>query len=70
MDRDTLLEHSVSWGLEPKPFTGVLHHLQAEEATLYQELVSGGIQKNLRLEQELVRYGRVESAIDSIISRS
>ncbi|MBI9096216.1 MAG: hypothetical protein JEY71_15215 [Sphaerochaeta sp.] len=70
MDRNTLLEHKVSWGLEPKPFTGVLHHLQTEEVNLYQELVSGGIQENLRLEQELVRYGRVESAIDSIVSKS
>ncbi|MGB4408142.1 MAG: Wadjet anti-phage system protein JetD domain-containing protein [Sphaerochaeta sp.] len=70
MDRYTLMEHKVSWGLEPKPFTGVLHHLEAQEADLYQELVSGRIQENLRLEQELVRYGRVESAIGSIVSKS
>lgn len=68
MDRDTLLEHKSSWVREPKPFTGNLHHLQAEEAALYQELVSDGIQENIRLEQELVRYGRVESAVGSIVS--
>jgi len=69
MDKATLLEHKVSWGLEPKPFTGGLHHLDVQEAALYMELVSGGIQGNLRLEQELVRYGRVESAICSIESQ-
>ncbi len=66
MDRATLLGHSSSWGREPKPFTGVLHHLKDEEASLYEELVTGRIQENLRLEQELVRYGRVEAAIESI----
>ncbi|MDA3823679.1 MAG: DUF2220 family protein [Bacteroidales bacterium] len=69
MDRDTLLEHKLSWGQEPKPFTGKLQHLEAEEMSLYQELVSGNIQENLRLEQELVRYGRVESAIESIMNQ-
>jgi len=69
MDRVTLLEHKTSWGREPKPCTGELHHLEAKEATLYQELISGRIQENLRLEQELVRYGRVESAICSIVSQ-
>lgn len=68
MDRATLMEHKVSWGNEPKPFTGVLQHLDAEEEALYQDIVFGRIRENLRLEQELVRYGRVESAIDSIIS--
>ena len=69
MDRATLLEHKSSWGLEPKPCTGVLNHLDAKEASLYQELIAGGLQENLRLEQELVGYTRVESAIEVITSQ-
>ena len=68
MDRATLLEHQGSWVLEPKPFTGKLHHLEAEEAALFQDLVSNGIGKNIRLEQELIRFGRVESTIRDIVS--
>ncbi len=70
MDRDTLLEHNTSWVIEPKPFTGVLHHLDVQETALFQKLVSGEIQRNLRLEQELIRYGRVESAVRTIVSPS
>ncbi len=66
MDRGTLVGHSSSWGREPKPFAGVLHHLDAEETSLYQEIVAGRIQENLRLEQELVGFGRVEEAIGRI----
>lgn len=69
MDRATLMEHTNSWGLEPKPFTGRLHHLDAEEEMLYQDLVFGRIQENLRLEQELIRFGRVESEIHSITTQ-
>jgi len=68
MDERTLIEHKISWGKEPKPFIGELHHLKAQEAALYQKLASGSIQENLRLEQELVRYGLVESAIVKIMS--
>jgi hypothetical protein len=68
MDESTLIEHKISWGKEPKPFIGELHHLKAQEAALYQKLISGSIQENLRLEQELVRYGLVESAIVKIMS--
>ena len=67
MDRATLMEHSLSWGNEPKPFTGVLHHLDADEEALYQDLVYGRIRENLRLEQELVSFGRVESEVGSIV---
>ncbi len=68
MDRHTLLEHKASWVQEPKPFTGVLPHLHAEEAALYQELADGTIEENIRLEQELIRYGKVESEIGRIVS--
>lgn len=70
MDRETLLEHRPSWVLEPKPFTGELQHLTTTEENLYKELGSGLIQKNIRLEQELIQYGMVESAIENIISQS
>lgn len=69
MDRYTLMEHEFSWVREPKPFTGRLHHLDAEEEPLYQDLVFGRIRENLRLEQELIGYGRVESAIASIATK-
>jgi hypothetical protein len=68
MDRATLLEHKISWVREPKPFLGNLRHLEAEEAALYQELASDMIQENIRLEQELIRYGEVEAAIGRILS--
>ena len=67
MDRVTLLEHNTSWVREPKPFIGELRHLEAEEKALYQVLASDGIQENIRLEQELIRYGEVESAIGRIL---
>ncbi len=68
MDKATLLEHRASWGVEPKPFIGELIHLKEEEASLYKELASGTIQPLLRLEQELIRYYKVELSISNIIN--
>lgn len=68
MDKATLLEHRASWGVEPKPFNGELHHLKDEEASLYKELASNNIQPLLRLEQELIRYSKVELSIRNIMS--
>lgn len=68
MDRATLMEHKDSWVYEPKPFIGVLHHLHVEEVALYEDIASGKVQENIRLEQELVRFGRVESEIGRIAS--
>lgn len=57
MDRGTLDQHRTFWGSEQTPFHGDLSQLTAPEQELYQAMCSGGIQPNLRLEQEHIGFG-------------
>ncbi|MBN2655946.1 MAG: hypothetical protein JXR86_02725 [Spirochaetales bacterium] len=60
MDRETLMNHKVSWGEEPKQFTGDLNHLTGEENRLFEDFKFNRIAQNLRLEQEFIRYGLIK----------
>lgn len=63
MDRPILTDHAFSWGSEPKPFTGDLNNLTEEELSVYDDLRFNRIRKNLRLEQEFVRFGHIKAAL-------
>jgi len=67
MDRETLISHRVHWGVEKTPSNAVLSKLNREELLLYDDLRSHRIEKNLRLEQEFIRYSRVLEVVGSII---
>jgi len=69
MDRQTLIEHELSWGEEPKQTHADLSHLTNDEFALYDELRGNKIRDNLRLEQEFIRYGKVKETVQAIISR-
>ncbi len=66
MDRTTLMDHQVVWGQEDKQTTRDLSRLQKEELALYDDLRDNRIRKNLRLEQERIRFCRLESFIRSL----
>lgn len=63
MDRATLLAFESQWGGEEKQTLRDLPRLNPEEMALYDDLRDNRIRKNLRLEQERVGFGWVESAI-------
>ncbi|HIJ87964.1 MAG TPA: hypothetical protein HPP97_09835 [Desulfuromonadales bacterium] len=63
MDRGTLLEFKSYWGVEGKQVLHDLPRLTLEEKALYNELRDNRICRNLRLEQEMISFGRVESAL-------
>jgi hypothetical protein len=63
MDLDTLLAHRGSWVTEGKQVARDLPRLTDEEAQVYGALVSGRYGDRVRLEQERVRYGSVQLAV-------
>lgn len=63
MDRNTLLAFETLWGEEEKQTLRDLPRLNPEERALYDDLRDNRIRKNLRLEQERIGFGRVESAL-------
>lgn len=63
MDRSTLLAFKTQWGEEEKPTLRDLPRLTLDERDLYNDLRDNRLQKNLRLEQEKVGFGWVESAL-------
>ncbi len=66
MDWQTLRDHEISWGEETKPTRVELKHLTQREQDLYDELRFDRIRKNLRLEQEFIRYSAVEKSVGQI----
>ncbi len=66
MDRVTLMNHRVHWGMEKTPTVFDLSNLTREEALLYNELRYNKVNPNLRLEQEFVDFYRVMEVIGSI----
>ncbi|WP_146755258.1 Wadjet anti-phage system protein JetD domain-containing protein [Arthrobacter sp. AQ5-05] len=56
MDKETLMDHRGFWGVETSPSKGTLVHLDAAEARLFGELVSGMHGQRIRLEQEQVNW--------------
>ncbi|MEK6698698.1 MAG: Wadjet anti-phage system protein JetD domain-containing protein [Nitrospirota bacterium] len=63
MDRNTLLAFEMLWGEEEKQTLRDLPRLNPEERALYDDLRDNRIRKNLRLEQERIGFGWVESAL-------
>lgn len=66
MDRVTLLAFETQWGTEDKPTLRDLCRLTPEEQALYNDLRDSRLRKNLRLEQERVGFGWVESALTAL----
>lgn len=67
MDRATLMAHEASWGQEDSQVLHDLPRLNATERALFDDLRDNRIRKDLRLEQEMVGFGWVESALSSIL---
>ncbi len=63
MDRATLLAHRGQWVTEPQPTAASLDLLDAEEAELYLDLVTGALGPSIRLEQERVSFAAIERAL-------
>jgi hypothetical protein len=59
MDRTTLLAHESQWLREPTPVSAELDRLDADEMTLYRDLVEDNLGPSVRLEQERVRFALV-----------
>lgn len=66
MDQATLMAHQALWGEETEPITHDLPRLTPSEAALYDQLRDNRIRKNLRLEQEHIDFGLVETAVREI----
>lgn len=66
MDRATLLAFELQWGTEEKQTLRDLKRLTDEEKALFDDLRDNRIRGNLRLEQERIGFGWVESALSLI----
>ena len=68
MDRTTLLEHQSLWGQEPadKRCNANLSRLTEAEQALYRELREDHLGERLRLEQEHVRFGWLQQALQGL----
>lgn len=63
MDHATLLAFEAHWGVEDKQTLRDLPRLNAEECALYDDLRANRLGRNLRLEQERIGFGWVETAL-------
>lgn len=63
MDRNTLLAFEMHWGEEDEQALRDLPRLNHEERALYDSLRDNRLGKNVRLEQERIGFGWVESAL-------
>jgi hypothetical protein len=65
MDQATLQAHRALWGREPadRRYTGDTSRLTADECTLFEDLLAGRCGDRVRLEQERIGYGWLESAL-------
>jgi hypothetical protein len=66
MDRSTLLAFETLWGEEEKQTLRDLPRLNPDERALYDDLRDNRVRKNLRLEQERIGFGWVESALSAL----
>lgn len=66
MDRATLMDHKPLWVSEPKPERRDLPRLTPDERALFDDLRDNRIGEHVRLEQERVRFGTLESALARI----
>lgn len=65
MDRATLEAHRALWGREPADwrYTGDISRLTAEECALFEDLLTDRYGDRVRLEQERIGYGWLETAL-------
>jgi hypothetical protein len=71
MDRATLLAFEAQWGVEDNQTLRDLPRLNSEECALYNDLRDNRLRLNLRLEQERIGFGWVESALAALeVARS
>ncbi len=68
MDRDTLLAHRVLWVREPERYDKPLARLDADEASVYDDLRLDRLGECVRLEQERIGFGRVLQAVVELLS--
>lgn len=66
MDHATLLAFKAQWGEEEKQTLRDLPRLNQEERALYDNLRDNRLGKNVRLEQERIGFGWVESALAAL----
>ena len=68
MDRETLLAHELQWGTELQPLRRDLTRLSAPERELFDDLRDNRIREGVRLEQERIRFGWVQRALEGLQS--
>jgi hypothetical protein len=66
MDRETLLGHRQYWITEPEPVKRDLRRLTDLENQLYNDLRFGSFGPSIRLEQEMINFTQVESALQQL----
>jgi hypothetical protein len=66
MNRDTLMAHRSLWGREDVPCRAALSRLAEDERALFDDLVSGRLGENVRLEQERISYAFLERSLKTI----
>lgn len=66
MDRATLMAFESAWGEEETPTLRDLPRLNPEERALFDDLRDNRIRRNLRLEQERIGFGWLESALAAL----
>lgn len=69
MDRDTLMVHESLWGNEKDQALQDLPSLTTDERGLFDDLRDNRIRKNLRLEQEFIGFGWLESALAKLAGK-
>jgi hypothetical protein len=70
MDRTTLEAHRALWGHEPaeRRYTGNTSRLTADERALFEDLLADRCGERVRLEQERIGYGWLETALRARLS--
>ncbi len=63
MDRETLLSHRDHWSLEASPARRLPENLTDLEQALYQDLAADIYGRGVRLEQERVRFSRLQATL-------
>ncbi len=66
MNRETLMAHRSFWVCEHAPYRAALSRLEADERTLFDDLVYDRLGEKVRLEQERVSYAFLERHLDMI----
>ncbi|MBE2260725.1 MAG: hypothetical protein IAE88_17845 [Rhodobacteraceae bacterium] len=66
MDRETLFAFETQWGEEDRQTLRDLPRLKPSERALYDDLRDNRLRRNLRLEQERIGFGWVESALAAL----